>query len=282
MTSTTSNKLSFEVIAGNYALPGNQPANCTLVKGRRDALLVDVPFARSEGHRLIARILDSARELRTIYISHDHPDHFFSLDLVTDTFPKAAVLAHPAVTKDMQRSIPLKFARWAEGLGANAPKRGVVPTPVDGNEIEIEGHRLQIIGPMQGDHIRATALWDPDSRTLVAGDLLYNGVFVFLGEHRPSQWDAWIQSLDYLESLSPMFIVAGHSKPGLPDDSFSIEWTRRYIQEFKKLAASAATAQEMAERLRARYPNAVGFPGTDFLIEVPTRVATGEIEPWDE
>ncbi len=76
--------------------------------------------------------------------------------------------------------------------------------------------------------------------------------------------------------------LAGHSKPGLPDDSFSIEWTRRYIQEFKKLAASAATAKEMADLLRARYPNAAGFPGTDFLLEVPTRVATGEIEPWDE
>ena len=103
MTSTTSNKLSFEVIPGNYALPGNQPANYTLVKGRRDALLVDVPFARSEAHRLIARILDSERELRTIYISHDHPDHYFSLDLVTDTFPNAAVVAHPVVTKDIKR-----------------------------------------------------------------------------------------------------------------------------------------------------------------------------------
>jgi len=282
MISTTSNNLSFEVISGNFALPGNQPANYTLVKGRRDALLVDVPFARSEAHRLIARILDSGLELRTIYISHDHPDHYFSLDLVTDAFPNAAVVAHPVVTKDIKRSIPLKFARWAEGLGANAPKRGVVPTPLDGNEIKLEGHQLQIIGPMQGDHIRATALWDPDSRTLVAGDLLYNGVFVFLGEHRPAQWDAWIQSLDYLESLNPARIVAGHSKPGLPDDSFSIEWTRRYIQEFKKLAASAATAKEMADLLRARYPNAAGFPASDFLLEVPTRVATGEIEPWDE
>src|SRR4029077_2179165 len=79
MTSTTSDRLSFEVIPGNYTLPGNQPANYTLIKGRRDGLLVDVPFARSEAHRLIARILDSGRELRTIYINHDHPDPFFTL-----------------------------------------------------------------------------------------------------------------------------------------------------------------------------------------------------------
>src|SRR4029077_17386182 len=132
MISTTSNNLSFEVISGNYALPGNQPANYTLVKGRRDALLVDVPFARSEAHRLIARILDTGRELRTIYITHDHPDHYFSLRLMTGSFPKAPLVAHPVVTKDIERSIPLKFARWAEGLGAHAPKRGVFPTPLAG------------------------------------------------------------------------------------------------------------------------------------------------------
>ena len=105
MTSTTSDRLSFEVIPGNYTLPGNQPANYTLVKDRRDGLLMDVPFAHSEAHRLIARILDSDLELRTIYINHDHPDHYFSLDLMTDTFPNAAVVAHPVVTKDIKRSI---------------------------------------------------------------------------------------------------------------------------------------------------------------------------------
>ena len=141
---------------------------------------------------------------------------------------------------------------------------------------------LAVQGPMQGDHVHATALWDPVSRTLVAGDLVFNGVFLFLGEHRPPQYDDWLASLDRLEALRPMRVIAGHSKPGLPDDNFAVDWSRRYLKTFKQAAWAADSSQEMAALLRDAYPNAVGFPGTEFLVEVPAQVATGEIEPWDE
>ena len=281
-TTTPTSDLDLQVIAGDYALAGNQPANYTLIKGERQSVLVDVPFARSDAHRVIAAILNSGTELRTIYITHDHPDHFFTLDLFSDTFPDTEIVAQATVVKDMERSIPLKFDRWAADMGANAPRRGVVPEALADDKIELEGHTLEVVGPMQGDHIHGTALWDSGSRTLVAGDLMFNGVFLFLGEHRPPQYDAWLGSLDYLESLNPIRIIAGHSKPGLPDDSFAIDWSRRYLHEFKQAARSATSAMEMAAQLHAAYPNAVGFPGTDFLVEVSSQVATGEIEPWDE
>ena len=67
---TELSQLTFEVIAGDYSRPGNQPANYTLVKGRREALLVDVPFGRADAHRLIARILDTGLKLHTIFITH--------------------------------------------------------------------------------------------------------------------------------------------------------------------------------------------------------------------
>jgi len=62
--------------------------------------------------------------LAGIALTHDHPDHFFSLDLLTDSFPNARIVAHAVVARDMERSIPLKFQRWAEGIGANAPRSG--------------------------------------------------------------------------------------------------------------------------------------------------------------
>ncbi len=129
---TQFSQLSFEVIAGDYSRPGNQPANYTLVKGRREALLVDVPLGRADAHRLIARILDTGLKLHTIFITHDQLDHFFSLDLLTETFPKAAVVAHSVVAADIKRSISLKFDGLAESerMGANGPWRGVVPTPL--------------------------------------------------------------------------------------------------------------------------------------------------------
>lgn len=281
---TEFSQLSFEVIAGDYSRPGNQPANYTLVKGRREALLVDVPLGRADAHRLIARILDTGLKLHTIFITQGHLDHFFSLDLLTETFPMAAVVAHSVVAADIKRSISLRFDRLAETerTDANAPWRGVVPTPLGIDHIRLEGHKLQILGPMQGNQVHATALWDPRTGTLIAGDLLYNGVFAFLGEHRPAQYNAWLESLDYLDSLRPKWVVAGHSKPGLPDDDKAIDWTRGYIRNMMKLARSTGSATEMAEMLRASYPDAIGSPGSQFLLEVPIQIAIGEIEPRDE
>jgi len=78
------NPLEFQVMSGSFALVGNQPANYTLVKGETEALLIDVPFSRSDAHRVVAAILDSGKKLITIFVTHDHPDHFFSLDLLLD------------------------------------------------------------------------------------------------------------------------------------------------------------------------------------------------------
>src|SRR5258708_8984283 len=100
---TELSQLAYEVIAGDYSRPGNQPANYTLVKGRHEALLVDVPFGRADAHRLIARILDTGLNLHTIFITQSRPDHVSSLDLLTDAFPDAAIFAHSAVAADIKR-----------------------------------------------------------------------------------------------------------------------------------------------------------------------------------
>jgi hypothetical protein len=105
----------------------------------------------------------------------------------------------------------------------------------------------------------------------------HHNVFVFLGEHRPEQYDAWLDSLDYLESLSPKRVIAGRSRPGLPEGVNAIEWTRRYIDDFRTFAKMAGSAAEMTDMLRVRNPNAIGFPASDGQFEMPTEVATGEI-----
>jgi glyoxylase-like metal-dependent hydrolase (beta-lactamase superfamily II) len=273
---TELSQLTFEVIAGDYSRPGNQPANYTLVKGRREALLVDAPFGRADAHRLIARILDTGLKLRTIFITHSRPDHVSSLDLLTDVFPDAAVVAHSAVAADIKRLMPLNSDRRAEGIGDNATRCSIIPGPLCTDDIRLEGHKLEILGPLQGGRVHATALWDPRTGTLIASGLAYNSVFVFLGEHRPEQYDAWLDSLDYLESLSPKRVIAGRSKPGLPEGANALEWTRRYINDFRTFAKMAKSVAEMTEMLRVRNPNAIGFPASDGLFEMSTEVATGE------
>lgn len=261
--------------------PVSMVANVTLITGEKDAVLVDVPFARSDAMRVAAEVLDSGKSLKAIIITHDHPDHFFGLDVLQDAFPDAKIIANPVAAKDMARSIPIKFKRWSGQLGTNAPKRPVQPQAMAGDSFDLEGHKLQVLGPMQGDHVHSTAVWDAETRTLVAGDILYNGVYVWLGEHGPAQYDAWLKTLDQLEALNPVKVVAGHTKPGLPDDSMSIGWTRSYIKAFADARARSKTSKELAAIMAAKYPNATEVYG-GFLLGISSQVGAGEIPPWDE
>lgn len=270
--------LDYQVIATS---PASMMANMTLVMGEKDAVLVDVPFSRADAYRVVAAILDSGRTLKAVIVTHDHPDHFFGLDVIADAFPDARLLAHPIVAKDMQRSVPIKFARWSGQLGTNAPRRPVVPSAIDGDGVMLEGHKLQVIGPMQGDHVRSTFVWDPETRTLIAGDMVYNDMFVWLGEHTPDRYSAWIATLDKLEEMRPLHVVAGHTKPGSRDDIRAIGWTRDYIRSFGEAALEAKTAAALEAAMRQRYPGAVDVYGC-FLLCTSSQVATGEIKPWDE
>jgi glyoxylase-like metal-dependent hydrolase (beta-lactamase superfamily II) len=270
--------LSYDVIPTSET---SMHANMTLVSGERDAVLIDVPFSRADAFRVVARILDSGKTLRAILITHDHPDHFFGLDVLADEFPDADILAAPIVVADMTRSVPIKFDRWSDDLGTNAPHRPVVPTVLDGQSYLLEGHRLTVIGPMQGDHVRSTVVWDAETRTLVAGDAIYNGMFVWLGEHTPDRYADWLTALDRLEAMGPLRIVAGHTRPGLTDDNTGIEWTRTYISYMAEAAQQAHSAVELQDMVRTRFPEATDVYGC-FLLCTSAQVAMGEIEPWDE
>lgn len=260
---------------------GSMHANMVLIKAEKNMVLVDVPFTRSDTHRVIADILETGKHLQTVIITHDHPDHFFGLDLIMDTFPDARIVAHPQVVEDIWRSVPAKFKRWNPMLGNLAPQHPAVPSEMDSDAVMLEGQRIEVVGPMQGDHVHATAVWVPSIKALIAGDLLYNGMFLWLGEHRAPERKAWSNSINQLEALKPVIVVAGHKRPGMPDDISSIAFSRKYLEVFEKSVASSKTSGELAMKLRRAFPEAIDIVD-NFLLTYSTQVATGEIPPWDE
>jgi glyoxylase-like metal-dependent hydrolase (beta-lactamase superfamily II) len=277
-SSSHSGPLEVEVIQTG---PESLYTSITLVKGDQRAVLIDAPFTRADAHRIVAAVLESGKTLDTIFVTHDHPDHFFSIEILTDAFPSTRVVAAPQVVDDIWKSIPLKLKRWGPMLGANGPRHPTAPTALEGNSFEVEGHRFEVLGPMQGDHVHATAVWIPEIKTLVAGDLLFNEMHLWLGETLKPARLAWAKSVEQLESLGATRVVAGHKKPGLPDDASSIAYTRRYLQVFEQSVGSSKTSAELSKKIQAAFPNTIDVFG-DFLLGNSTKVALGEMPPWQE
>jgi glyoxylase-like metal-dependent hydrolase (beta-lactamase superfamily II) len=260
---------------------GSLYANIALIEGEKKAVLVDAPFTVADAHRVVAMVLESGKELETIFVTHDHPDHFFSVEVLTQAFPNARVVAHPTVVADIWRSLPLKVKRWSPMLGHNGPRTPTAPQPLTGDVILLEGHELRVIGPMQGDHVHATALWAPEIKALFAGDLVFNQMFLWFGEHGPAERAGWAAALDRLAALKPAMVVAGHSKPGLANDASGIAFSRNYIDAWNKAAASAKDSADLRARIRRQYPQAVDVLD-NFLLDNSSKVTMGEQPRWEE
>jgi glyoxylase-like metal-dependent hydrolase (beta-lactamase superfamily II) len=256
-------------------------ATSTLILGEKDAVLVDAPFTRSDAHRLVADVLETGRTLRTIYITHDHPDHFLSLEVLAEAFPNAAIVTAPAVVDDIWRSLPLKMKRWGPLLGPNGPHHPVVPQALQGASIDLEGREIRVLGPMQGDHVHATALYVPSIGALIGGDLLFSDVHLWLGEHTPVQRKAWLAVLDQFDALKPQIVVAGHKPPATPDDARALRFTREYLLAFDSAVAKSKNSADLIAAMKARFPQAHDYIN-GFILNNSAQVAMGEAPPWTE
>lgn len=256
-------------------------ANVALIEGEHDAVLVDAPFTMADAHRVVALVLDSGKHLTHVFITHDHPDHFFAMEVIRQAFPDVQIVAQPVVVADIWRSLPFKVKRWSPMLGTNGPRQPTAPAALTSDTILLEGRELKVLGPMPGDHVHATALWAPSIKALFAGDLVYDQVFLWMGEHDPAAIAAWGQSLATLAALKPDMVVAGHSKPGLPNGPAGLDFSQRYIAAWPGLVAQAKDSADLRARIRQAFPGAIDLLG-DFILGNSTRVAKGEQAPWQE
>ena len=253
----------------------------SLIEGQKGAILVDAPFTRADAHRVVAWILESGHDLEAVYVTHDHPDHFFSMEVITQAFPKARVVSAPVVVEDIRKSIPAKMKRWGPMLGANGPRHPTPPTPLQGNVLMLEGERIEVIGPLQGDHANSTALYVPSAKTLIAGDLLFNEMHLWLGESLEPQRKAWAVAVERLAGLGATRVIAGHKKPGLADDTSAVSYTRTYLAAFERALGESKNSAELRTKIIAAFPATIDWNG-DFLLGNSSRVAMGEDPPWAE
>lgn len=260
---------------------GSLFVNSALIMGEREAVLVDPPFTNADAHRVAAMILDSGKTLKYIFVTHDHPDHFFAMQVLASAFPDAQIVAHSTVVADIWRSLPFKVKRWSPMLGENGPAYPSAPKALTSDTIMLEGHELKVLAPMQGDHVHSTALWVPEIKALFPGDLVFNKVHLWLGEHRPENVVAWSASVARLAFLKPDMVVPGHAKAGLPNDTSGLTFTSDYLAAWRQFTGQSKSSAELMERIRARFPDTIDVLD-DFILPNSAKVAMGEEEPWTE
>ena len=244
-------KLQVQVLTGT---PAGFLVNSTLVTGEKDAILIDGDFTLADAHRTAAAILDSKKNLTTVYVTHWHPDHYFGLVVLKQAFPKAKLVALPETVAEIKKTAKAKVKQWQPMYGDGIASQPVIPAPLKGKTLTLEGETLELHGGAQGDSPNNSYVWIPSAKTLVAGDIVYHGVHPWTAETNAAQRAAWLKTLDELSALGATTVVAGHKDPKTKDDAAGIEQTRAYLKAFDEALAASKTADELEAKMKAKYP----------------------------
>jgi Metallo-beta-lactamase superfamily len=102
------------------------------------------------------------KNLITIYITHGHGDHFFGLNPILSAFPEARAVTAAAVLPETQGQLSRDYLQfWTTTFPGQIPAHLAVPSTLDGDVIDLEGHQLRIIPVAQAEAL--------DPRIVVAG-----------------------------------------------------------------------------------------------------------------
>lgn len=239
------------------------PTTSTLLAGRSESVLIDAQYIDSDITALGDLIEETGTKLTTIFVTHGHADHYLGIGTLLERFPDVRPVATPGVVDQIKGTLDVQSRQWSAMFGDAAVKPTVLPEPMAGDVIDLEGTELRVIEVGQGDIRPSTVVHIPAIDTVVSGDVVYNQIHAMLGLSGPDEWQNWIESINRVEQLRPTTIVAGHKKPEASDQAVDamLDGTRSYISDFADAAQTAGDARELVATMLAKH-EALGNPWT--------------------
>jgi len=230
--------------------------NSIIIEGKHEVMLVDAQLTRTSAEKVLQEIKATEKPLSTIYITHEHADHFLGLEVFKEAYPAARILANSTVVDRINRVYQEKLDKWKGILGSGATSYAVAISKYDDNFIQFEDSKIEILRDLQGDTDENTMLWLPGQRTLIAADVLFNDMHVYTAETDTNARKKWLGTLKKIRELKPAVVLPGHSKVGAPLDATSaLNFTEKYLVVFEEELEKAKDPDDLIKMMKEKFPS---------------------------
>src|ERR1700724_1051929 len=247
--------------------------NSVIIEGPYEVMLVDAQLTKTSAKRVLQEIKETKKPLSVIYITHAHADHFLGLEVFREAYPRARIIASPAVVDRINKVYQEKIDKWKTILGSGATSHVVAIEKFDGNLIKFESAKIEILKNIQGDTDENSMLWIPGQRILITGDVSFNNMHVYTAETDSKARGKWLNSLQKIRALKPSVVIPGHGKAGAPlDASTAVDFTENYLLVFEEELKKAKDPDSLINTMKER------FPSSDLLLAIE-RGAKANVKP---
>ncbi|MCW3467145.1 MBL fold metallo-hydrolase [Chitinophaga nivalis] len=277
----TTNAQSFKTIDATplqlqvYAAPETSfGVASVIVSGKTDAILIDAQFTLPEARKVVEAIKASGKKLTTIFISHGDPDFYFGLEEFKRAFPGVTVYATAATVDHIKATAQKKLEVWGPQLGENGTKNVVLPQVLNGNSLELEGNKLDIVSVPEVPG--RTFVWIPSIKAVVGGiNVFGTGFHLWVADAASAEKrHQWVTVLDKIESLHPAIVIPAHFKEGAALDIASVQYDKAYLKTYEAELAKAKTSAALIAAMKKHYPAAT----FETALQLGAKVNTGEMK----
>jgi glyoxylase-like metal-dependent hydrolase (beta-lactamase superfamily II) len=165
--------------------------NTYVVVSAGSAVLVDAGVGHPEHLTELERaVVDARSNLRTVVVTHDHPDHASGAPAVARAHPEATFTRYPS--------------------GRDGQESGIAWRPLqDGDRVEVGDVTLTVVHTPghSPDHI---VLWHEASGSVFSGDLVIPGRSVMIDVARGGRLSEYLASLRRMLELEPHQLFPAH------------------------------------------------------------------------
>ena len=226
-------------------------ANVGIIIGKTAIAVIDTGGSYCDGHRFLRAIRQiSQKPIRYIILTHAHPDHSFGAAAFKNE--QAEFIGHASLARALKQKGPLYIANLNRIIGKDrmSGTEIVLPTKMVQEELNLDlgDLTLKLMAHPTAHTDHDLTVYDPKSRILWAGDLLFHG-------HIPvvdGSLLGWRRVMKILENQPADYVIPGHGGPllawpeGLEPQQQYLETLTRDLRDIIQKGGTMLQAQKKA------------------------------------
>lgn len=222
-----------------------------VIETENKLVIVDALLFRPYAKELRKYVNSLNKPIDRIIVTHSHPDHWFGLEFFNDV----PIYALQETIDEIEKVGDNYLAYNRTTFGDLVTSDKVIPSHIinEGTE-NIGGVNCTFTKVTDAEAPVMLLLELPDVKTLVAQDLVYNNVHLFIGEKTSKGeqcFDGWIKVLRSFQEKEYDIVLVGHGEPA---DAAIFSEVIEYLENAKQLFKLASNGDELKQKLMGKYP----------------------------